>query len=614
MSATVFKKVRANNVIVGSSNNEITTSTGILTLNSASSNDVRVTYDLPLADRSVATKIYVDSVAAGLSAKDAVKAKAANLTAIVTYSGSGVGKTITRSSNGAIGDDAATYFDSVTLVVNDRVLVASETAGQHNGIYYVSNAGSAGTPWVLTRATDADNGGIIGAEVKTGMFTFVSAGTTYQGSGWVLITQGTITVDTTVLTFTQFSEAGSMSYANVGGGAGIWKDVNGSQVRFRSILATKTAGDTGLITATQNTDDVTINFDQSKITGTGTLTSGGINYTTPSSIISTGPVTLSGYDLLGSNKLSITSVSLSNALYDGAGTKYTGSHTIDLNMSGSNFFKIAHSSNEIIKYQANVGTLQLLNDITTISAAVFKTVTNSTSSFTFSDGSNAQLTIDTTSGAQKIIISNNNLGFASDGTIRLATSSTTALRIRNSGDSLNLFEVNSSSNTIVLPQGRLSFSNASTGVNKILVTANLASALSINDGSADYLKIVTTTSGGAVETTSSTSFNIGGGFSEYHPAASITANTTLTKFDNIAPVDATGAARTITLPSASANLGRVYIISKVDSSANDVIIAVQTGDYVMDVINDTVTLKSQFDTAKLVAITDGTKNSWVFTG
>jgi hypothetical protein len=48
------------------------------------------------------------------------------------------------------------------------------------------------------------------------MFTFVSEGTTNGNTGWVLTTDDAITLDTTALTFTQFSGAGT--YA---GGAGL---------------------------------------------------------------------------------------------------------------------------------------------------------------------------------------------------------------------------------------------------------------------------------------------------------------------------------------------------------------------------------------------------------
>jgi hypothetical protein len=615
MSATVFKRIRANNVLVGAGAgfNEVSTSSGVLVLNSASSNDVRVTYDLPSNDRSLATKIYVDSVAAGLSAKDAVRVKSANLASIVNYSGSGAGKTITRNANGAISGDAATYFDNISLVLNDRVLVASETDGKNNGIYYVSNAGGAGAPWVLTRATDADNGGIISAEVKTGMYVFVTAGTVYNGSGWILITQGAITVDTTVLVFSQFSGAGTFTYANVGAGAGVWKDVTGSQVRFRSIIATRTAGDVGLITSTQNTDDVTINFDQSKITGTGTLVSGAINYTNASSITTSGAVTLNDQDLSGANKLTISRSGGTSTLYDGQYTIHGTTHEYYFTPGVGNYIWFRNSANYTYLKLNNNGVLEISPALQTTTAANFTIVGNSATAYKFTDGTNDQFTLDTTTGAQRLILNNNNLAFGGNGNINIANASSTALTIKSATKSFITIDTDTSDPTgdlVIFNEGRLKVTGAN-AINKIFIPDNLANAFAINrNESADMLIFKTTTSDNAITTGTNTSFDLGGGFKGYRQTA-ITTSTTLGKFSNQVPVNATSGAITITLPSASAELGRIYTITKIDSSVNAVTIAVASGDYIMDILNDTMSLTNQFDSTRLVASTDGTKNTWL---
>jgi hypothetical protein len=59
----------------------------------------------------------------------------------------------------------------------------------------------------MTRATDAD----ANAEVTSGMFTFVTEGTVNADSGFVLTTDGSITVGTTALAFAQFSGAGQIT-------------------------------------------------------------------------------------------------------------------------------------------------------------------------------------------------------------------------------------------------------------------------------------------------------------------------------------------------------------------------------------------------------------------
>jgi hypothetical protein len=63
---------------------------------------------------------------------------------------------------------------------------------------------------VLTRSADANTS----AEVTSGMFVFIEQGTTNDNTGWVLTTDNPITLNTTALTFAQFSGAGTYSASN----------------------------------------------------------------------------------------------------------------------------------------------------------------------------------------------------------------------------------------------------------------------------------------------------------------------------------------------------------------------------------------------------------------
>lgn len=153
----------------------------------------------PTSAQDAATKIYVDNVAAGLDVKAAVRvATTTNLVAIAI--GSGIGKTLTAVSNGAIS------VDGTSLSLNDRVLVKNQTISKDNGIYTVTTIGTGGTPYVLTRATDFD--GSPANEVQGGDFCFVEAGT-QGGSGWTVIFNGNIVVDTDNITWTQFNATAS---------------------------------------------------------------------------------------------------------------------------------------------------------------------------------------------------------------------------------------------------------------------------------------------------------------------------------------------------------------------------------------------------------------------
>jgi hypothetical protein len=90
-------------------------------------------------------------------------------------------------------------IDGVTIASGNRILVKNQSTASENGIY-VLNAG------VLQRADDAGNG-----ELTAGSFTFVEEGSTYADSGWVISTNGAITVGTTGITWTQFSGTGQIT-------------------------------------------------------------------------------------------------------------------------------------------------------------------------------------------------------------------------------------------------------------------------------------------------------------------------------------------------------------------------------------------------------------------
>jgi hypothetical protein len=156
----------------------------------------------PVNDNDAATKIYVDSTAQGLTTKEPARAKTASALPTYTQSGSGIGATLTGSSNGVLP-----AIDGVTLVVDDRLLVTTEgsTSDVHNGLYEVTQIGSAGSPWILTRTTDADD------DVSAGLHVLVTEGTTCADCSYVLTTDNPITVDTTALAFVQFSGAGQIT-------------------------------------------------------------------------------------------------------------------------------------------------------------------------------------------------------------------------------------------------------------------------------------------------------------------------------------------------------------------------------------------------------------------
>lgn len=149
------------------------------------------------ANHELALKTYVDSVATGLILKASCRVATTDVLPACTPAGSGVGKTLTADAVGVL------TIDGVDTVLNDRILVKNQVAGDDNGIYKVTTEGTAGVAFVLTRATDFD----ADAEVVAGSFTFITEGAANGDEGWVLTTNNPITVDTTSLTFAQFSSA-----------------------------------------------------------------------------------------------------------------------------------------------------------------------------------------------------------------------------------------------------------------------------------------------------------------------------------------------------------------------------------------------------------------------
>lgn len=97
-------------------------------------------------------------------------------------------------------------FDGVTVATGDRVLVMAQTAGEQNGIYTVVASGAA------SRTADADSA----AELNS-CAVFVTEGTLYHDTMWVLQTDPPITLNTTSLTFAQFGGGASYTAGSNGG-------------------------------------------------------------------------------------------------------------------------------------------------------------------------------------------------------------------------------------------------------------------------------------------------------------------------------------------------------------------------------------------------------------
>ena len=102
---------------------------------------------------------------------------------------SGVGATLTGNANGALSAQ-----DGVTLAANDDLLVKNQSSGAHNGVYTLTTVGTGGTPFILTRRTDADSATeLLAATVA------VMEGTVNADTVWLCTANATITVGTTAI-------------------------------------------------------------------------------------------------------------------------------------------------------------------------------------------------------------------------------------------------------------------------------------------------------------------------------------------------------------------------------------------------------------------------------
>lgn len=195
-------------------------------------------FGTPTDDAHAATKGYVDAARAGLDVKQSVRAATTG--------------PVNLSNQLEAGD---TLDTTVTLVAGDRVLVKNQSTASENGIYVVQSSGAA------VRATDFDGAG----EVSGGAFTFVEEGTVNADSGWVVTSNGPISVGTDAIVWAQFSGAGQVS-----AGDGLTKDGN----------TINAVGTSDRITVNADSIDIASTYaGQSSITTVGTITSGTWNGT-----------------------------------------------------------------------------------------------------------------------------------------------------------------------------------------------------------------------------------------------------------------------------------------------------------------------------------------------
>lgn len=310
----------------------------------------------PTSDTDAANKGYVDAVKTGLNVKDAARlATTAALTVDYANGTAGVGATLTNA-----GTLAALTLDSIPAAGGDRVLIKDQSDAIQNGIYTVTNNGSASVAWILTRATDFDNNP--DGEVGGGDFIFVQEGTSQADNGYVVTTNGVITVGTTTIDFVQFSGAGQIT-----AGTGLTKIGN-------TINAIGTAD---RISVTSDAIDIASTYvGQNTITTLGTIATGTWNATVidgqygGTGVANTGKTITLGGNLTtsGAFATTLTSTASTNVTLPTTGTLATLDGTEALTNKTINGLTVTSST----------GTLTIVSGGTLATAGAFSTTFTST--------------------------------------------------------------------------------------------------------------------------------------------------------------------------------------------------------------------------------------------
>jgi hypothetical protein len=194
----------------------------------------------PSSSLHAATKQYVDNTASGVVAKPQVLgATTTNIDATYNNGTLGVGATLTHNTNGAFPAEAG---GATGWAVGSGILVKNQTNKAHNGRYFVSNMGSASTPYVLTRCGYCDE-----ASEIPGAYIFVQGGTN-AGTGWIQVVAdpATFVVGTDNIDVFQFSGSGTIT-------AGTNISVSGNEV---SVVATPSLSGVTFSDGTQTKEGV----------------------------------------------------------------------------------------------------------------------------------------------------------------------------------------------------------------------------------------------------------------------------------------------------------------------------------------------------------------------
>ena len=462
-----------NSTIDSSTIGATTPSTGVFTNVSATTGQISTT---PSSNTDITNKFYVDSIAQGLSPKQACKCAT---TANITLSG-------------------LQTIDGYTTLAGDRVLVKNQGTSANNGIYIASS----GT-W--SRSTDMD----VWSEVP-GAYTVILNGTINANSAWVSTSADTGTINVTPITFVQFSgistyyagtgltlSSNTFSITNTGVTAGTYGSASQSltaivnaQGQLTSLSASNIALNANQITSGTIASSL-ISGSYTGITGVGTLTAGTWNANTIGVAYGgTGATTFTAGYLKASGTSAFSTVStIPNSDITGLGTMSTQNANAVAITGGT----ISGLSSPLAVASGGTGAISLTGYIKGSGTTAFTASTTIPTTDLSGTITNAQL-------ANSSITINGSL-VSLGGSTTVTATATNALTI---GTGLSGTSYNGSTAVTIANTGVLSFSAGTTGFTPNIATTGavtLSGTLSLTNGGTNAS--LTAVQGGIVYSTAS---------------------------------------------------------------------------------------------------------------
>lgn len=257
----------------------------------------------PTGAQDAATKNYVDNTTTGLSAKTAVHAA--------------------TTANIANLASASTTQDGVTLVAGDRLLVKDQTTPSQNGIYTVGTVSAGTAP--LTRANDMNSWTEVPAS-----YVWVQSGTTQADTGWVCTSQPGGTLETTAITWVQFSAS-----TEIGPGNGLTK--SGNTLAVLAANTTLTVTGSGVAVSATYPGNTSLNTLGTVTTGTWQGTAVGVGFG------GTGSTTAAG----ARTALGATTKFATQLTGDGVTTAFTITHNLGTQDINLQVFQAASPFNKV---------------------------------------------------------------------------------------------------------------------------------------------------------------------------------------------------------------------------------------------------------------------------